>query len=230
MTCVLVLPESYEELQRTFSNGEIDLAWFGGYTFVNCHRCCGAIPLVSRDRDLRFTSYFLVRANTPGDEINDFRGKRLAFGSPLSTSGHLMPRHFLNSWGINPVEFFSEIRFTGAHDKTAFAVRDGDVEIGVANGNTIDALFQEGKVSAKDVRVLKETPPYLDYVWACQADLPEKFRSRIRDAFLQLTTADPAHADILSGLRAEYFVPVDANAFLELERIIDSTQRSGGSE
>ena len=97
LECQLVIPDSYADLQRAFENDEVDLAWFGGYTFVRASQSHGAVPLVSRDRDLRFTSCFLVRTDSPAGDIHDLRGKRIAFGSLQSTSGHLMPRHFLET-------------------------------------------------------------------------------------------------------------------------------------
>ena len=221
VSCELVFHDSYEDLQHAFENAEVDLAWLGGYTFVNVNRTCEAVPLVSRDVDLRFTSYFLVRTGETATEIADFRGRRFAFGSRLSTSGHLMPRHSLQDWGIDPDSFFGELHYTGAHDKTAFAVRDGEVDIGVANGVTVDSLFESGQLTDQDVRILKETPPYLNYVWACQVDVPVAFRSKLRDALLNLSTANPSHREILSRLRANHYVPVHSNQFLELRGIVD---------
>lgn len=219
--CQLVLHDSYEEFQIAFENAEVDLAWLGGYTFVNVNRSSGAIPLVSRDRDLRFTSYFLVRTDETATELADFRGKRLAFGSRLSTSGHLMPRFFLQSWEIDPEAFFGEIRYTGAHDKTAFAVRDGEVDIGAVSGAAVETLSAKTKL-AGEVRILKETPPYVNYVWACHTSVPTAVRTKLRDAFLNLTSMDPAHAEILSRLRAKYFVPVHSDDFRELRSIVDA--------
>lgn len=220
--CRLIIPGSYEESQAAFEKGEVDLGWFGGYTFVNLNRSHNAIPLVSRDRDMRFTSYFLVRAVDAEKELGDFRGKRMAFGSRLSTSGHLMPRYFLRESGIMPEEFFGDIRYTGAHDATAFAVRDGQVDIGVASGPAVDSLFASGQLDAQDVVILKETPPYVDYVWACQSDLSTDLQTRIRDAFLNLSDASPEQAEILSRVRAGHFIPVHSDRFDALRSIIDS--------
>ncbi|WP_372897943.1 PhnD/SsuA/transferrin family substrate-binding protein, partial [Stieleria sp.] len=60
LSCQLVLHGSYEQLQAAFEAGDVELAWLGGYTFVKLNRSHHAVPLVSRDRDLRFTSYYLT--------------------------------------------------------------------------------------------------------------------------------------------------------------------------
>lgn len=92
------------------------------------------MPLVIRDIDLRFTSYFVAKADSPAKSINYFAGESFAFGSRESTSGHLTPRHFLAAQDITK-EFFRDVRSSGAHDATAYWVSDGTVTIGVLNAH-----------------------------------------------------------------------------------------------
>jgi phosphonate transport system substrate-binding protein len=121
----LIIPETYGELLELFHAKKIDLAYFGGFTFVKANVIDNAVPLVMRDVDTRFTSYFLVKGDHPAENISDFKGKRFSFGSSLSTSGHLMPRYFLKEMDIIPEVFFSDTRYSGKHDLTAYWVRDG---------------------------------------------------------------------------------------------------------
>ena len=229
LECRLIIPDSYADLERAFEDDDVDLAWLGGYTYVRVSQSHRAVPLVSRDRDLQFTSYFLVRAESPADDIRDFQSKRIAFGSELSTSGHLMPRHFLSSRSIDPETFFSEIRYMGAHHQTALAVRDAEVDLGAASAVTVDAMFGDGRLSPQDVRILEQTPPYLNYVWTCQTRLPNSLRIRVRDAFLNLSSEDAIHAEILESLGARYFVPVHDEQFSGLRETIEQTVPEGTS-
>jgi len=88
----LVLPTDYGDLVRLFRENKVDLAYFGGLTFVQAQVFYNAEPLVMRDVDTRFTSWFLVRKSDPARNLADLKGKVFSFGSRLSTSGHLMPR------------------------------------------------------------------------------------------------------------------------------------------
>ena len=107
----LVIPADYNELVRLFRDHEVDLVYFGGITFVQAHDLHNAEPLVMRDVDTRFTSYFLVKDGDPAHDLVDFKGKSFTFGSRLSTSGHLMPRHLMRmEKQIIPEEFFAEVR------------------------------------------------------------------------------------------------------------------------
>ena len=62
----LVIPNDYDELLSLFHEKKVDLAYFGGFTLMKAHMEDDAEPLVMRDVNTRFTSYFLVRSDSPG--------------------------------------------------------------------------------------------------------------------------------------------------------------------
>lgn len=216
----LVIPEDYAALVTQFEDGDIDLGYFGGLTFVQVEARVGAVPLVLRDTDLNFQSSFLVRADNPAKSLADLKGARFAFGSRLSTSGHLMPRFFMQRDGLRPEDWFSDIRYSGAHDATAYWIRDGKADVGVANAAIIDSMFADGRLDHGAVRILMRTPPYADYVWAVQADTPDTLRVGIRDAFLALSPLVPEQAEILERVTAGAFLPALSTDFISLREIV----------
>ena len=219
LPCTLVIPKDYADLVRLFENGELDLAFLGGYTFVLVEARTGAIPIIMRDVDTRATSYFLVRTDDRRESIREFGNARFAFGSELSTSGHVMPRYFLRQEGIEPKEFFAEVRYAGAHDETAYLVRDKEVDIGVANSAVIDDMFEQGRLNRKDIWILWQTPTYANYVWTVPRTFPDEQRRRMVEAFLALSPATKGHAEILKHQQAGGFLPVIEDDFSRLRQI-----------
>ena len=131
----------------------LDMAWLGGFTFVQAKlRTGNAIPLVQREQDEVFTSTFIT-ADPQVNSHADLKGKSFAFGSVSSTSGHLMPRYFLQQDGIDPDTFFSRVGFSGAHDATVAWVESGKVDAGVLNSSVWEKLLEENKVDTSKVRV-----------------------------------------------------------------------------
>ena len=218
----LVIPTTYGELLTLFNTEKVDLAYLGGFTFLKARTESGAVPLVMRDVDTRFTSLFLVKGNSPAKSIKDLKGKSFSFGSRLSTSGHLMPRHYLIRENIDPERFFAKVTYSGAHDKTVFLVRDGTVDAGVTNAVTLRRMIKEGKFETKDIRILWETPPYADYVWVAQRRLPEPIREKILEAFLEISLDQEGHETILRQIGANIFLPARSEDFNELQVIGDS--------
>jgi len=224
VTYELIIPADYQALLNQFVTGKIDLAYFGGFTFIKAHNLANAVPLVMRDVDTRFTSYFIASEKNPGKSLNDFKGSKFSFGSNLSTSGHLMPRFFLAENGIVPENFFSEVLYSGSHDKTAYSVRDGIAEIGAANSVIIDNMIEDGRLNRSDLKVIWETPPYPDYVWAAQAGFGRSAVTKIRNAFMSISPSNKDHAAILKRLNAGGFLPASVDDFKQLETV---AQQSG---
>jgi len=219
MRVELFIPESYADQLQRFYNGEYDIARFGGFSFVKANEKTGAVPIVMRDIDTRFASYFLVGADNPASKISDMKGQRFSFGSKSSTSGHLMPRYFLMKQNIATEEYFSQVQYSGAHDRTAYLVRDGKADLGVANAIVIDRLYKEGKLNKDQVRILWKTPPYADYVWAASAKLPKQLRLQIQNAFMDLSKNVPEQAQILQALEAGVYLPASPEDFASLKQI-----------
>ncbi|MDH3230546.1 MAG: phosphate/phosphite/phosphonate ABC transporter substrate-binding protein [Alphaproteobacteria bacterium] len=215
----LVVPGDYAALLDMFQRHEIDIAYFGGLTYLKAHDTGNARALVMRDVDTRFRSSFLARPDRPETTITDFRGKTLAFGSRLSTSGHLMPRHFLRQRNIEPESWFASIVYSGAHDETAMLVRDGKVDLGVVNTEILESMFRDGRLRRDEVRVVDQTPPYTDYVWAMRVGIDAGLHDRVVFAFLKLSPAEAEDAAILTNLGAGGFLPAPESEFGSLRKI-----------
>lgn len=198
----------YPAVVEGLAGGKVDMAWLGGFTFVQARRRTGtAIPIVQRAEDEKFTSKFIVPAGSTAKTLQDLKGKTFAFGSPSSTSGSLMPRYFLLKEGIDPDKDFSRVAYSGAHDATVAFVASGRAEAGVLNASVWEALVEKGDPNAKAVRVLATTPPYYDYNWTVRGDLDPAIVKKLTDAFLRLDPGNPAHKAILDLQRASRFVP-----------------------
>lgn len=208
----------YAAVVEALATRKIDMAWLGGFTFVQASlRTKGtAVPLVQRAEDAKFTSKFIT-ASEGIKGFADLKGKTFAFGAPSSTSGHLMPRYFLGQEGINPDKDFKNTAFSGAHDATVAFVQAGKVDAGVLNASVWDKLVEQKKVDTAKVRVFATTPPYFDYNWTVRGDLDPKIQARLRDAFLKLDAANPAHKEIMALQRASKFIPTKAENYKGIE-------------
>lgn len=196
----------YPAVVEALATDRLDLAWLGGFTFVQVRLKTGnAIPLVQREQDAQFTSKF-ISANPDVQSLADLKGKTFAFGSISSTSGSLMPRYFMLQDGIKPEEFFSRIGYSGAHDATVAWVQAGKVDAGVLNASVWDKLVTAGKVDTDKVKVFATTPAYYDYNWTVRGTLDPALAEKIRQAFLALDPANPAHKEILDLQAASRFI------------------------
>jgi phosphonate transport system substrate-binding protein len=215
----------YAAAVETLVNKKIDLAWFGGFTFVQASVRSGGrmIPLVQREEDEKFRSVFIT-GDPAIQTLADLKGKDVSFGAQSSTSGHLMPRSFLLAAGINPDKDFRRVAYSGAHDATIAAVAAGKVQAGALNISVWDKFVAEKKVDTTKVRVFYTTPPYYDYNWTVHADMPAALREKLTQALLALSRDTAEGKEILDLQRATRFVPTKAENY----KGIEAAARSAG--
>lgn len=213
----------YAAVVESLATQKLDLAWLGGFTFVQAKiRTRGtAVPIVQREEDARFTSKF-VTADPAIKSFADLKGKTFAFGSPSSTSGHLMPRYFLQQAGVDADKDFKHVAFSGAHDATVAFVAAGKADAGVLNTSVWEKLVETKKVDPAKVHVFATTPPYFDYNWTVRGDLDPALMKKLTDAFLKLDPANPEHAEIMKLQRASKFIPTKKENYDGIEKAAQS--------
>jgi len=227
MEVELRVPPGYAQLANWFHTRQVDLVLFGGVTYVQAHLGDDAVPLVIRDLDGRNRSVLVVRRESPARAVADLRGSSLAFGDRLSTTGHVMPRFYLELEGIAVDEYFRDVQYSGAHDLTAEWVRDGRIDAGVTNSGVLASMLRDGRLQKGELRIVWESPPLADYVWAVPADMPRELKIRIRNAFLLMNYA-PENDALLRRLGANYYLPADHEEFALLERLLRKQAPQGG--
>lgn len=207
----------YAAVVESMASDRIDLAWLGGFTFVQLHlKDAEARPLVQREQDRVFTSKF-VTADPKVQSLADLKGKTFAFGSISSTSGSLMPRYFMLQDGVVPEEHFSRVAYSGAHDATAAWVQAGRADAGVLNASVWDKLVASGKVDTGKVRVFATTPPTTTTTGRCAA-AGCRAGAAHSGGFLALDPANPEHKAILDLQAASRFVETQPENYQSIEQ------------
>jgi len=218
IACRWIESADYETLVDLFGKGEIDLAYFGGVTFALAHERYGAIPLVMRDIDIRFTSSLYVHeSNNTIKAIKDLQGKTFSFGPFYSTSGHIMPRYYLRKMGIEPEHFFNLVTYSQGHDDTLIRLDIGEIEAGFANSHIANDVLQNKKLSLKQIW---ETPPYVDYIWAVHPSMNALLQVRLQNAFLALDITSPADKIILEKQGARGYLPALIDDFIDVNNAV----------
>jgi len=210
----------YPAVVEALATDRLDMAWLGGFTFVQARLKTDAttpvIPLVQREQDAQFTSKFIT-ADPNVKSLTNLKGKTFAFGSVSSTSGSLMPRYFMLKDGIKPETYFSRVGYSGAHDATVAWVQAGKVDAGVLNASVWQKLVDAGKVDTNKVKVFATTPAYFDYNWTVRGTLDPALAAKIKKAFLALDPANPEQKKILDLQAASRFIETSPDNYKGIE-------------
>lgn len=218
----------YSAVVTAFSNGDIQLGWFGGLTGVQARlETPGATAVAQRPIDTRFRSVFIAAADGPARRIEDLAGRSFTFGSESSTSGHLMPRYFLGKAGIDAeTDFDGRPGYSGSHDKTWKLVEAGSFQAGALNASVWDRAVEQGQVDTTKVREVARTPPYFDYHWVAHPEIDETFgpgtTDRLVRALLRMDQAGGRAQRVLELFEDEKFIPTANGNYAEIEQVARS--------
>ena len=201
----LVVPTNYAAVVEAIANDRVDIAYLGGFTFVQASRRAGVQPLVQRERDQNFHSVFITQPGSGINALTDLKGHSFAFGDVNSTSGHLMPAYFMRATGIDPGTL-SKTLYTGGHDATALAVANKKIDAGAMDELVLDNMLKSGKVGPNQVKVFYTTPAFFDYVWAARKGLDQKLNDGFVAAFLKLDASNAENKVLLDLLNATKYV------------------------
>ena len=216
----------YPAAVEALVNKKVDLVWFGGFTHVQAQLRSGGkiVPIAQREEDTKFQSVFIAKTDSGIKVLADLKGKQISFGSQSSTSGHLMPRHFLLQAQINPEKDFRRIAYSGAHDATIASVVSGKVDAAALDITVWRKFVGENKVDTKAVNVFYTTPTFFNYNWSMHVDTAADLRERVKKALLDLDPGTPEGKEILQLNRATRYIPTTPENYKGLE----SAGRSAG--
>jgi phosphonate transport system substrate-binding protein len=209
----------YPAAVEALVNKQVELVWFGGFTYVQAQLRSGGkvMPIAQREEDTKFRSVFITQTGSGIRQLTDLKGRTVSFGSQSSTSGHLMPRSFLLAAGIEPERDFKRVAYSGAHDATIASVVSGKVDAAALDITVWRKFVDEKKVDTSKVDVFFTTPPYFNYNWSVHADMPAAQRERLTKALLALSMDDPEGKEILTLARATRYVPTLPDNYKGLE-------------
>lgn len=155
----------------------------------------------------------ITRSDSNIKTLKDLKNKSFAFGDPLSTTGHIIPRKMFLENGIDPGKDFSHVIFSGGHDATVLAVLNRKVDAGATFANFTDGKdaawmqYLKNPEEQKQIRAIAYSEPIPADNLVYRADLDPAVAQKITDTFLALGR-DPAGQKMLRDLyQIDGFVP-----------------------
>ena len=213
----LVIGPSYERTVEDLCAGRLTAAYLGPYSYVRAHAACGAVPVAKLNTDGKptYTSVILVRTDSPIKSVQDIAGKRFGFGSPMSTSSHVMPRAMLADAGLRPGVDFT-CRYYFHHERAARAVLLGEVDASGVRDIVGEKFTQRG------LRILARSVQIPNFPFVVAPGSPQALRDELFNALVVRPRIDPAAAATIKGWDEELaggFVPATDAEYESVRRL-----------
>lgn len=207
----LVVPLSFEQVDRAVQNSEVDYLLANPAVYVGIEHRYGASPVATLKNNLAGHEYALFGGviftrNAPGapQQLSEVRGKRFLAVDANSLGGYLAALRELHKQGIRPGDF-SQLRFGGTHDAVVKAVVAGEADIGTVRTDVLERMASQGALDLNQIRLLpvpdtgmatfpflQNTRLYPEWPFAKLADTPYGEAEKVAAALLSMLPADPA--------------------------------------
>ncbi len=182
----LKLSRNYHEAVEFLRDGTTPVASLGDVTFAEAHQSFGAIPILkplNASGEASYHSILIVRDDSPISTVSELQGKSFAFGNHHSTSGKLIPFHYLEKNGITLSDLGSYSHME-SHDAVAKAVLKGQVDAGAVK-DVVALRYRE-----HGLRFLASSDPIPSVPIVVRNDTPEALTTALKAALLAIDPDD----------------------------------------
>lgn len=202
MPVELVVAAGYGATVEAMRAKKIDAATMGPMAYLLAAERAGgeaiAIPGTNRGPGT-YQSCIIVRKDSPirtiDDLIRDSGKYTFSFVDPASTSGHLIPRAYLETRNVDPEKHFQKLHFANQHLTNVYTVLGGKVDAGATMPAMIRNLIQRGKMKPDEIRVLWESDPIPQSPMCVRKELPVEFKKELQDVLVHMHERDPKLAE-----------------------------------
>jgi len=185
----------YAALIEAAVAGKVDVASFSGFTYVTATNNGAKLTPISsivtdEGQEPGYYSQAIVPKDSDISSIEDFKGKKVCFVDPSSTSGYLFPSYNLLKAGIDPKTDITPV-FAGKHDVSVQKTGEGaECEVGFAEDSEVE--------KSDAVKVIDETMvPGAPLVFS--STLPDDVSQKLIDGLADITIDDIIAAGIDSA-------------------------------
>lgn len=215
----------YGEHEDHIGSNQVDIAFMGPASYVKMTERHGPKPLLARleiEGKPVFRGAIVTRVDSGIAGLQSVHGKRFAFGDPLSTMSHLVPRYMLLQAGIG-LRDLADHKYLGSHDNVALGVLAGDFDAGAV----MEEVFR--KYEGRGLRAVAWTPALSEHLFVVRDTLSLTTARELRDALLAL--GDPqteGGRSILSAIKSSVtgMARVQDSDYDNLRRILGTLEEA----
>ncbi|WP_432239064.1 phosphonate ABC transporter substrate-binding protein [Herbaspirillum robiniae] len=204
---------------------KLDVAYLGPFSYVLATTVANveafSVAETKKSGKSFYKSLIITRKDSGIQNVEQLKGRTMAFVDPSSASGHLFPSAGLQKLNIDPAKYFSRVIFSGSHDASILAVANKKVDAAAVADRILAAAVAKGVVQQSDLNVVWTSPdiPESPMVW--RKDLDPAFKQKIAAAFGNIKDVQWGDQGVLNGFvatnDAAYNVVRDTAKILNLD-------------
>lgn len=206
------VPTDYSAVVIAMGSGTIDVGWLSPLPYVIAHDRYGVEPILTtvRNNSTKYWSFIIARSDSGINKLEDLKGRRFAYGDPMSTSGSLYAKDLIRRSGYDPKKFFSQELYAGAHDKVVIAVYNNQVDGGAIYGGVVSDAREKVTGTVKDVlkktKVIAKSAEIPNDTVSIRKGLPIDIAKKITDGLMNVAKSDEGRVAVMDLYGIDGFV------------------------
>jgi len=178
---------------------KVHIAYLSPFSYVLASQAHDITPIVTLGEGGKHTMYHSViftNVKTGTNSMNDVKAKAksltLCFSDPASTSGHLIPKAYLRTIGLDPDVAFKQTIFAGSHAASVLSVASGKIDIGCSTSEYgLELLEGKGLVKKEQIKVLWQSDPIVSSPIVARNDLNKELVKKIQGLYINMAKDNP---------------------------------------
>jgi phosphonate transport system substrate-binding protein len=201
---------------------KVHVATMSPFSYILASQTHDITPIVTMGEGGKphlYHSVIFTNYNTHINSIEDIKARSksltLCFADPASTSGHLIPRAYLVTQGLNPDSAFKQVIFAGTHPASILSVASGKIDIGCSTKEYgIDLLTRRGELKPGEVKVLWTSDPIVSSPVVVRNDLNKELVKKIQSLYLNMSKNAP---DIFAAYVKLYYAHPEKLSYMTVQ-------------
>jgi phosphonate transport system substrate-binding protein len=204
----------YPGVIAALKNGQVDVAYLSSLPYALAQDQMQVRPLASPwvKGKPDYHGIIFVRQDSPIKTVADLKGRTVAFGDTLSTTGYLLPRTLLESKGV-PLTSLKRWNNAGDAQIVVRAVETGAADAGCSYEQVFEVVYRDHPEKAAKMRVIDQTVDIPNGLYVARGDLPNEEVEALRKAFMEMNTDPLGRAAMLRAPNDKIVPPPDEKAF-----------------
>ncbi|MSO84678.1 MAG: phosphate/phosphite/phosphonate ABC transporter substrate-binding protein [Rhodospirillales bacterium] len=173
-----------------------------------------------------YRALIIAHPAQPIQNLGDLKGKTFALVDPASTSGNFAPRLALHKNGIDPDKDFKSLYYSGTHQASLIAVKEGKVNAAAIADEVYDLAMSRGQLKKEDVRIVFASDPIPGSPFVVRTNLPQDLQDKLRKGLMAIGNVQFGKLGVVKAM--DPATDKDYDSVRELMAFQDKLKKAGG--